>query len=55
MGFPLSQTELDPRSSPVARDSEPGVPMPTFTVPGAMPSARSASATSAPIAASVAA
>ena len=29
MGLPLRQTELDPRSSPVEREIEPGVPTPT--------------------------
>ena len=28
MGLPLRHTELEPRSNPVAGDSEPGVPMP---------------------------
>ena len=44
--MPLRQTEFDPRNRPVARDSEPGVPMPTVAPPGAMPHSRSALATS---------
>ena len=53
-GWPLSHTELEPRSSPVARESDPGVPIPTGDAPGTTPNWRSASATSAAIAASVA-
>ena len=53
-GRPLSHTELAPRSRPVVRDSDPGVPTPTDAMPGTTSRRRSASATSAAIAASVA-
>ena len=45
-GIPFRHTELDPRSRPVARESDPGVPIPTLASSGATPHSRSASATS---------
>ncbi len=53
-GRPLRHTEFEPRRSPVARDSDPGVPMPTVAAPARRPSAASASRTSGAIASSVA-
>ena len=54
IGRPLRHTEFDPRSSPVAREIDPGVPMPTVAALARAQRSRSASPTSAAMASSVA-
>jgi hypothetical protein len=53
IGWPLRHTEFDPRSKPVAREIDPGVPTPTVAAPRGRARSRSAASTSAATAASV--